>query len=445
MVSSTLYDNYDGGDAAVLFPLNLGTINIGGILGNIAYLERVLASVDILAIQEHWLYPESLNMLNSVHHNYNSWGRCSSSLDLNSVWRRGKGGVAFCWNSKLDQYIETLDSIGNDSVIGIKLRQADGSFLFLISVYFPCSNAPSALYRETVDCLEDVLNQINDHGKIIILGDFNCHIGMNGGPRSLAHVNARGVEFIQCMERFSLLAVNSQSFCTGPLATYYANGGTIKTTTDFIFMDKDDMDCVHACRVVEDNSMNLLFHLPIICTLKISFKQHLPLDESVSTKCQVDWNFAKDIRFVNEYQEKVTCSLFNVDVDGIRNSADVEACCDYVTRSLISAAEAVFPRKKHKSNFKPYWGKGLSELSKRSKQCRKVWIKHGRPREGNNALFRAYKNAKREFRKALRKNAFEHEVAENRKLEAMFETDRAAFQRTIFNQRKQRGGVCKST
>ena len=36
--------------------VRVGTINVGGLMGNVPYVEDILENIDILAIQEHWLY-----------------------------------------------------------------------------------------------------------------------------------------------------------------------------------------------------------------------------------------------------------------------------------------------------------------------------------------------------------------------------------------------------
>ena len=54
--------------------VRVGTINVGGLMGNVPYVEDILENIDILAIQEHWLYPESLIFLDSIHRDFQGWG-----------------------------------------------------------------------------------------------------------------------------------------------------------------------------------------------------------------------------------------------------------------------------------------------------------------------------------------------------------------------------------
>ena len=54
--------------------LCIATLNISGLLSNILYAEHCLNRTDILVIQEHWLYPDSLGFLQTFHEDFTGWG-----------------------------------------------------------------------------------------------------------------------------------------------------------------------------------------------------------------------------------------------------------------------------------------------------------------------------------------------------------------------------------
>ena len=113
---------------------------------NIKYLEDCLKYSDICAIQEHWLYPDSLNFLSSVHKDFVGWCKSSYDLDPYSIWRRRKGGVALLWKKNLNVTIDKLDDIGNDRIIVFKLTFGDQSNLSIVNVYLPVSNLSFSSY-----------------------------------------------------------------------------------------------------------------------------------------------------------------------------------------------------------------------------------------------------------------------------------------------------------
>ena len=71
-----------------------------------------------------------------------------------------------------------MDDIGNDRIIAIQFRVDDTRNFYIIGTYLPSANHPIALYKESVDELDVVINELSNRGSYIILGDLNCHIGI---------------------------------------------------------------------------------------------------------------------------------------------------------------------------------------------------------------------------------------------------------------------------
>ena len=176
--------------------LKVSTWNIGGIMFNTPHLQNCLMNSDICILQEHWLYPDSLDVLCSVDKHFTGWGRLSNDLNLNSIWRRGKGGISMLWRKSLDASITKLENLGNDRILVIQLRLANEKMVFIIGVYLPATNLPIRQFRRYLEDLENVVNHLYDQGTLLILRDFNSHIGTHGGPRSLPAINHSGLDLI---------------------------------------------------------------------------------------------------------------------------------------------------------------------------------------------------------------------------------------------------------
>ena len=63
----------------------------------------------------------------------------------------------------------------------------------VIGVYLPCSYQGSECYRQHLVELERIVSESALLGPVIILGDFNAHLGSLGGPRGRGPANVHGV------------------------------------------------------------------------------------------------------------------------------------------------------------------------------------------------------------------------------------------------------------
>lgn len=391
-----------------------------------------------MVIQEHWLYPDSLSFLQTFHREFTGWGRSCNDLNLDSIWRRGKGGVAILWRKTLDRNIERLYDIGNDRIMAIRIKTTPGFNLFVAGVYLPSNNSPLNVYKACLEELEDAINQLYNRGTIIVLGDFNCHIGMYGGLRSFSDLNERGKLFVGLMQRFGFISLNSQQFCSGPVESFYSNNGHIKTTVDHILIKEDQLHLIKSCYVGDDNSCNLSFHRPIFCVFQTNLKS-----TPTCRMCKVCLNWKKiSIPNIREaYQNNVAVGLTNVNAceESLTNLTSIEQSLVEISSIIKLAAEQSIPKAKYKKYLKPFWKEGMKLLHDNCRHYRKLWIIQGRPRGPENRFFSDYKCAKRNFRRELRRKANEYESKEYERLEKTFEVDNSSFQKIMSKRRKQRG------
>ena len=61
------------------------------------YMHKLLESVDVLAISEHWLYADELTILDNLHNDFLYYAKISEQNNMNTRWKRGQGGVAIVW------------------------------------------------------------------------------------------------------------------------------------------------------------------------------------------------------------------------------------------------------------------------------------------------------------------------------------------------------------
>ena len=405
--------------------LRISTWNISGAKHNTYFLRKLLNSCDLCCLQEHWLFPDNLEpFLNSVDINFKSWGRASSDLSYTSVSHRGKGGVAFLWRHNLDKNITILDEIGNDRIIALKLQLSKENILFIIAVYLPTSTESSTTFKLILDVLDEIICKFEQEGSVLLVGDFNAHIGNMGGPRSSTSMNRRGMNLYDCLGKYDLVSVNSQALCQGPIETFYANEGLVKTTVDHIFVQQENLPLVIDSAVVNDCSSNLSFHLPIVCTIKADLRQ-----ERREIKSVIKWGKLSNLQREN-YGKEVENGLRNISSSYATLSGNINNVVDNLGDMLHLASKTIM-NNEHKSHKKSYWNFNLTNLRKEVIYYRNIWLNEGKPRGRYYSSFSNFKEAKRRFRNAQRKAVYEDEIQNFEKFENLHDTDRSSFFRTI--------------
>ncbi|CAB4026393.1 Hypothetical predicted protein [Paramuricea clavata] len=263
--------------------------------------------------------------------------------------------------------------------------------------------------------------------------------GNHGGPRSFKEVNNRGHILISLLDQFQFISVNSQELCNGPIETFHSNQGSTLSTIDHIFVNKEHLPLIKWCHVESDNCRNLSYHLPVIC----SWDVQLPLlsTRSKTAHTSLSWktllNETVKIRNQNSVKRRLE-SLENNGEDSVPYNIDtIEAEIASVTNLLHSAAQESIPRKKFRKNRRPYRKEGLNEFHKKSRECRKRWLQNGKSQDREDIYYREYKEAKRLFRKELRKKIYLEEQKQLESLEKHYEIDRSTFFKITSSIRKK--------
>ena len=72
-----------------------------------------------------------------------------------------------------------IGGIESDRVGGVRLALGDnsGSILSIIGVYLSCMDQGMEVYSEHLAVLERAITESQSLGKVVIVGDFNAHLG----------------------------------------------------------------------------------------------------------------------------------------------------------------------------------------------------------------------------------------------------------------------------
>ena len=241
--------------------MNIACWNCGGIKSNFVYIKKLLESVDVLALSEHWLYEDELSFLDNLHNDFLYHAKVSERNNINTRWRRGQGGVAIVWRKHLK--VQQL-SLGNDRIVAIKIQKNHQTFVFC-SVYFPSTNSNLSEFADILNSLKTICTRLNYRKeRIIIAGDFNAHLS---DPRSNQVRNNRGKLVLEMFAEFDMFPVNVDMPCTGPPFTYISSGGS--SVVDYIFMSRCMWSSVKWVKVGEEHPCNLSYHLPLIANIEM--------------------------------------------------------------------------------------------------------------------------------------------------------------------------------
>jgi len=401
------------------------TWNAKGIMTGTPYLCSLLHTVDIVCIQEHWLYPEQLHFFQSVDRNFMAFSRSDSRIS-SCPWERkrpsGFGGTAIFYRKSLP--VRPLNNIGNDRVIGVEINLC-AIKLFLFCVWFPSTNACLDDYKEIMETVECLYDEYNQKGCVIICGDFNAEL-----PKTVIPKGKYGKGYIlqSFLKNRHLISTFDIFPSVIPGYTYCSSDGKRSSMIDYILIPSSKIDLVINANIEDDHHLNVSDHLPVRAELLIPEA----LLESTFPRYPVTINWQKvspeqQERYRNEINEHLNSMELYVN-----SISDVQNTLVTVATVLRNTADNMFPKKTFLPHLKPYWKFfNVAELHKEMRRKRLLWIKDERPRGTQFLTYAEYKNAKRYFRKQLNDAKYQYEQEQLNELERAAELDVGKFYRIV--------------
>ena len=185
--------------------LRIGCWNCRGYRSSIPYIRQLLESHDVLAVCEHWLHNNRLNVLKDLTHTHSVYARASRhSGDEAYGAKRGQGGVAIFWRSNIQGFSAVTDII-HDRICAVRYQDKRGGIYIIISVFLPAQGSADNL-RECLEDLSEVVETREYGARVIICRDYNGDIGAGGGPRGISAPTPQGNEVIIFLKRHNLYA-----------------------------------------------------------------------------------------------------------------------------------------------------------------------------------------------------------------------------------------------
>ena len=230
------------------------------------------------------------------------------------------------------------------------------------------------------------------------MGDFNAHLN---GKRFIKPLDSRGKYLCEFMNDQNMVATDTLDNTSGASSSLVSYCGEWETFIDHIIIPSSYIYNVTSCSVVDDNSLNVSRHRPIICHIDIDISDTSQNSEQYIRR--INWRSLKPnvIKNYTNCVSKNTEQLLNVEVNTCQEVENMYI--DIVTKIHVSGE--VIPDSKFKPFLKPFWDIHLKNQHKSMKQARTIWLSEGRPRGQEYMSYREYKHTKCVFRRLYRRQA----------------------------------------
>ena len=369
-------------------------------------MQKLLTEVDVLAISEHWLHANRLEVLNGICDTHHVVARSSNSSAAEFFGsRRGQGGVAIFWRKSIPGFSKVGEII-HDRVCVIRYQPKQGDVHFFLSVYLPAQGSDDDL-ATVLDEISEVIESREPGSHIILLGDFNGDVGKWGGPRSPRPPTSRGKYVMNFFNRFGYVVMNLQQLASGPLDTFECHNG--HSTIDYISVLGYSADLVVDCFVNDWDPLNTSDHRDV--HLSIMIPEKTVLNNATSLPGRIKWG--KD-SVKCQYTENTSHPLA-IFWGKLEHSPVTPDSLDDLFQELsyiLHRGASDLPRGKYVKHIKPYWSDELSHLKKVKIRAYRAWVGAGRPRDPMNHFMVAYKTSKKDFMHSIRRLAKQYEADE---------------------------------
>ena len=173
--------------------------------------------------------------------------------------------MAVPWKSSLR--VSPVTAVKSDRCVVIQVCLTNCS-LSIINVYLPTSDYPLDIFKEYLHEL-DTISALQSDGPVMVLGDFNAHLGSLGGQRGIGEANPQGKLLLDLICRTNLFVASLCSISSGPSYTFFR--GAQHTTVDYCLLDNHAAHILQEC-VTLDHHPQITSHCLFVLILPHLYK-----------------------------------------------------------------------------------------------------------------------------------------------------------------------------
>ena len=405
--------------------LRICTFNCRSFKNSLPVIHGLCEHHDIVFLQEHWLLPNELGLLNNAHDKFQSYGLSAVDISVDILVERPFGGTAVLYRKSLADQISIIAS-DESRITGIQLNTDSGPFL-LLNVYMPTNYGDESSLELYRDCLAKLHAVITDSDSLhtIVAGDFNCCPGSRFFPEFTGVAADNNLVLSDLNQLNNVITYESDdatktSWIDHILCSYIADTmiGNINVFNEVVISDHKPVSFSVSCTPSAAHS-----HLPTTCN---SSNFRVPL-----------WNTCdnKTFEYYADYLDKL---LQQVHVPSMAMNSDnspsviEQFYCD-VFACISKATADCIPSKQHSTNdFNvPGWNTYVSEKHDAARKAYMNWLDVGKPKCGY--YFDCMKRSRAVFKLALRycSNHLE-QLKADACAESLFDKDPRKFWNSVY-------------
>ena len=277
--------------------MNVRTIRLKEKREEVAFNFNV-QSIDILGLQEHRIVHDEPVKYETV---------LGNTLITTSAWRNeagaATGGVGVLLNNKSKKCLKSVTPISQRI---IALNFIGNPACTIIVVYSPTNTAEEDSINTFYDNLRKAIEAVPSHNVLIIVGDFNAHIGSDDGVFVFHDKTNRNGKLLADMATEKSLIISNTLFHKkkNKLWTYISPSGA-KCQLDYILIRKKWRNSIHNAEAYNSFASVGSDHRIITSRIRLSLRSSC---KSPPKQLKLDWSRLRENKAL---QEQYTITLSN--------------------------------------------------------------------------------------------------------------------------------------
>ena len=384
---------------ALLNNLHVISFNCEGVKSILPEIYELCETADIVLLQETWLFPHEIDLLNNVHPAFYGFSLSSMDVGAGLVVGRPRGGVSILWRKSLGHSCQVIQ-FDDSRILGRSLK-IDNATYIILNVYLPyCSHENWPDYLLYMGKLASIIDNSEADG-IAVIGDFNCD----------PYKNTHSSFFRELDQLCNIRDLVIADTCRLPQDSYthVNNGNLSQSWLDHCIVSPILNQALTNISI--DNTYCGSDHFPLHLLFNLNFVYKKYEVENVDI-LDINWNFS-DTQKSNMFFENLYIQIRALEL--------IESClpffcnskCDNCNHKYLSklkyeelentvrrVGKQVFGTKRRNGHNVPGWNNYVRELYRVSKEAFSWWKINGSPRVGPVAQH--MRRARADFKYALR-------------------------------------------